>query len=278
MSRSWPKVAGQAEPGVRRQRPAPAGALGDAPQHVRPADARRRRRSGADPALLPRPVEQRQAEGQRVLTDLMGRLVHEGFERPSWSSPVPTARSQPGRKLFWARSLLIARTRWAPTSYQWSAPRSRTDRRRRRSSPWAGRTAPSPSVGQPAHGGVIHGDRRVPPASNAIRSVCTDGERMESKRQSSARVSTIFTGLPLSALDGQRRGHAVVAVQPPPEAAAQQVGPHDDLLRRHRSALASTGRTSDCHWLPVWISNTPSFSKASALTGSSWKCSTPAVV
>ncbi len=44
------------------------------------------------------------------------------------------------------------------------------------------------------------------------------------------------------------------------------------------SALASHGRTSDCHWLPVWISNTPSFSKARALTGSIWKWSAVAVV
>lgn len=44
------------------------------------------------------------------------------------------------------------------------------------------------------------------------------------------------------------------------------------------SALASHGSTSDCHWLPVWISNIPSFSKARAFTGSIWKCSAVDVV
>ena len=36
--------------------------------------------------------------------------------------PGPTDRSQPGRKVRFARSLEIARTRWAPTLYQWFAP------------------------------------------------------------------------------------------------------------------------------------------------------------
>ncbi len=44
------------------------------------------------------------------------------------------------------------------------------------------------------------------------------------------------------------------------------------------SALARVGRIRLCHWLPVWISNTPSFSKARAFTGSSWKCRTVEVV
>ncbi len=44
------------------------------------------------------------------------------------------------------------------------------------------------------------------------------------------------------------------------------------------SALASTGSASDCHWLPVWICQTPSWMNASALSGSSWKCSTLAVL
>ena len=34
------------------------------------------------------------------------------------------------------------------------------------------------------------------------------------------------------------------------------------------SALAIVGRINDCHWLPVWISQVPSFSRASVLTGS----------
>src|SRR5471032_619652 len=44
------------------------------------------------------------------------------------------------------------------------------------------------------------------------------------------------------------------------------------------SAFASTGSASDCHWLPVWICQTPSLRKASAFSGSSWKCSTLAVL
>ncbi len=42
--------------------------------------------------------------------------------------------------------------------------------------------------------------------------------------------------------------------------------------------MASVGKISDCHWLPVWIHHLPSFSNTSAFTGSSWKCSTLAVL
>jgi hypothetical protein len=40
-----------------------------------------------------------------------------------------------------------------------------------------------------------------PPSPNAIFTVCTEGERGLSKRLSSARVNTSFTGLPPMALE-----------------------------------------------------------------------------
>src|SRR5262245_27884173 len=59
-----------------------------------------------------------------------------------------------------------------------------------------------------------------------MRSVWIDGERNESNSMSSARVQTILTGLPM-ALVASAAGTAV-AVEPLPEAAAEEISAHND--------------------------------------------------
>src|SRR4029077_11850549 len=76
---------------------------------------------GASPALRPLAlsIPTRKATGSAPrswaassMNDSTAKLVQPG----------PTARSQPGRKAVLATSFDNARTRCAPTSYQWSAP------------------------------------------------------------------------------------------------------------------------------------------------------------
>ena len=62
------------------------------------------------------------------------------------------------------------------------------------------------SVGQPAAAACSIAVTR-PASPNAIRTVCTEGDRGESKAASSARVKTSFTGLP-NAFDASAAGTA----------------------------------------------------------------------
>ncbi|PMQ09620.1 hypothetical protein JaAD80_25830 [Janthinobacterium sp. AD80] len=111
--------------------------------------------------------------------------------------PGPTERSQPGRKLLLARSFDTARTRCAPTVYQWSAPAMANG-----SYGWpclslASKAGIIACVGQPALASCTMADT-LPSASNAMRTCCSEGERGESKRASSARVQIILTGRPMA--------------------------------------------------------------------------------
>ena len=64
--------------------------------------------------------------------------------------PAPTERSQPGRNVRSARSLRSARTRWAPTVYQWSAPEMEKGSNGTPLAPFIMNDGAMTAVGQPA--------------------------------------------------------------------------------------------------------------------------------
>src|SRR5208337_1539577 len=90
-------------------------------------------------------------------------------------------------------------------------------------SAWCSPLAMNPSamtkVGQPAEAWCSMAVT-LPPSPNAMRRIWIEGERNESKRISSARVSSIFTGLP-SAFAASAAGTVVVA---------REFGEADDVL------------------------------------------------
>ena len=73
------------------------------------------------PALRPAPssIARRKASGSLPTDWAASSMKHSTAQLVQ---PGPTERSQPGRKARLARSLGTARTRWAPTLYQWFAP------------------------------------------------------------------------------------------------------------------------------------------------------------
>ena len=120
MSRSWPKVVARPMPvffGSGLPHPALAATFDStAACRCAPPVA-----VGPEPALRPAASSSfsRKARGSAPTLWAASSMK---LSSAQLVQPGPTERSQPGRKVALARSLFTARTRCAPTVYQWSAP------------------------------------------------------------------------------------------------------------------------------------------------------------
>jgi hypothetical protein len=168
------KCGRDAKPRVLRHVGSPACLLRRTLDDRRLALSLHRRRSRPNQALPSRAIQQADAEGDRIGARRTGRLVHEALDRPigpAW--PDRALASRDGKRCWRHRS--TAPVRAARLHY--------------------------------ANGLRLRRDHR---ACHVASRAC-NGERNESNRRSSGRVSTNFTGLP-SALAASAAGAVIVAV------------------------------------------------------------------